>query len=85
VRVPIEDIDVAAPEPDADLVAVDAALDRLALEDARKARLVELRFFGGLSMDEVATTLGVSVRTAYNEWAVARAWLYRALTSDRPS
>jgi RNA polymerase sigma-70 factor (ECF subfamily) len=85
VRVPIDDIDVAAPEPDADLVALDGALERLALEDPRKARVVELRFFGGLSMDEVAEALGVSLRTIHNDWAFARAWLYRALTSDGAS
>lgn len=82
VRVPLDDIDVAIPEPDADLVALDGALERLAIEDPRKARVVELRFFGGLSMDEVAQTLGVSLRTIHNDWAFARAWLYRALTSD---
>jgi RNA polymerase sigma-70 factor (ECF subfamily) len=82
VRVPIDDVDVAVPEPDANLVALDGALERLAIEDPRKARVVELRFFGGLSMDEVAQTLGVSLRTIHNDWAFARAWLYRALTSD---
>jgi RNA polymerase sigma-70 factor, ECF subfamily len=82
VRVPLDTIDVAAPELDADLVALDTALERLALEDERKARVVELRFFGGLSMEEVAQALGVSLRTAHNDWAFARAWLYRALTSD---
>jgi RNA polymerase sigma-70 factor, ECF subfamily len=82
VRVPIDDVDVAVPEPDADLVALDGALERLANEDSRKARVVELRFFGGLSMDEVAQTLGVSLRTVHNDWAFARAWLYRALRSD---
>ena len=62
---------------DMDLVAIDGALEKLAGEDPRRARLVELRFFGGLSMEETAQTLGVSVRTAYSEWAFARAWLYR--------
>ena len=82
VRVPLDGIDVAAGEPDADLVAVDEALEKLAAEDSRKARVVELRFFGGLSMEETAQTLGVSVRTAHNDWAFARAWLYRALTES---
>ena len=63
-------------------MALDGALERLALEDPRKARVVELRFFGGLSMEEVAQALGVSLRTVHNDWAFARAWLYRALTSD---
>jgi RNA polymerase sigma-70 factor, ECF subfamily len=81
VRVPLDDIDVSTDAPDGDLVALDEALDDLALQDPRKARVVELRFFGGLSMDETAQALGVSLRTAHNDWAFARAWLYRALTS----
>lgn len=85
VRVPLEGIDVAAVEPDADLVAIDEALERLAAEDPRKARVVELRFFGGLSMEETAQALGISLRTANNDWAFARAWLYRALTEGPAS
>jgi RNA polymerase sigma-70 factor (ECF subfamily) len=80
-RISLDGLDIAAREPDADLVAVDEALKRLALEEPRKAKVVELRFFGGLSMDEVASTLGISLRTTHNDWAFARAWLYRALTS----
>jgi RNA polymerase sigma-70 factor (ECF subfamily) len=83
VRVPLDSIDVPAPEPDLDLVAVDRALEKLAAEDVRKARVVELRFFGGLSMEETAEALGVSVRTVHSDWAFARAWLYRALTDGR--
>ena len=81
VRVSLDSIDVAMAEPDDDLGALDEALNRLALEDPRKARVVELRFFGGLSMEETAQALGVSLRTAHSDWAFARAWLYRALTS----
>jgi len=80
VHVPLDRIDVACSEPDAELVAVDDALERLAAHDPRKARVVELRFFVGLSMDETAQALGVSPRTAQNDWAFARAWLYRELT-----
>jgi RNA polymerase sigma-70 factor (ECF subfamily) len=80
VRVPIETVDVAARAPDTDLLAVDMALDRLALEDPRKAQVVELRFFGGLSVDETAEALGVSARTVHTDWVFARAWLYRALS-----
>jgi RNA polymerase sigma factor (TIGR02999 family) len=80
VRVPLETVDVAADEPDGDLLAVEEALQRLALEDERKARVVELRFFGGMSVEEVAESLGVSVRTVHSDWAFARAWLHRALT-----
>jgi RNA polymerase sigma factor (TIGR02999 family) len=82
VRIPIEDIDVPAEEPHVDLVAIDEALGKLELEDARKARVVELRFFGGLSADETADALGISVRTVHNDWAFARAWLYRALSGS---
>ena len=81
IRVPIEDVDIADQQPDADLVALDEALERLASADPRKARVVELRFFGGLSMEETAQALNVSVRTVHNDWAFARAWLYRALRS----
>jgi RNA polymerase sigma factor (TIGR02999 family) len=81
VRVPLDGIDVPVCEPAADLLEVDAALQLLALEDARKARVVELRFFGGLSIEETAEALGVSARTVHTEWAFARAWLYRALTA----
>jgi RNA polymerase sigma factor (TIGR02999 family) len=80
IRVPLDNIDVPAPQPDIDLVAVDRALEKLAAEDWRKAQIVELRFFGGLSMAEAAEALGVSLRTAHTDWAFARAWLYRELT-----
>ena len=79
VRIPLDEVDAPASAMDADLVAVDDALARLAAEDSRKARVVELRFFGGLSMEETAQTLGVSLRTVHNDWAFARAWLYQAL------
>ena len=82
VRVSLDGIDLPAPQPDLDLVAVDEALGKLAVEDPRKARVVELRFFGGLSMEETAQTLGVSLRTVHSDWAYARAWLYRALTGS---
>jgi RNA polymerase sigma factor (TIGR02999 family) len=81
-RVSVDDIDVAAPEPDAGLLAIDEALGELASHDPRKASVVELRFFGGLSMEETAKTLGISLRTAQNDWAFARAWLYRELTRE---
>jgi len=56
-------------------VALDEALARLAAEDADAARVVDLHFFGGLSIDEAAEALGVSRATAYRQWAYARAWL----------
>lgn len=81
IRVPLDGIDVPADEPGADLLAVDMALEMLAVEDPRKAQVVELRFFGGLSIEETAEALGISVRTVHSDWAFARAWLYRTLTA----
>lgn len=62
-----------------DVLAVDQALDRLATVDTRQARLVELRFFGGLEVDEAAKALGISRTSAIRDWRLARAWLARAL------
>ena len=81
IRVPLEGIDVPASEPGADVLAVDNALEMLSVEDPRKAQVVELRFFGGLSIEETAEALGISPRTVHSDWALARAWLYRALTA----
>jgi RNA polymerase sigma-70 factor, ECF subfamily len=83
VRVPLEDVEIAAGDPCGDLVALDEALERLAVADPRKARVVELRFFGGLSLEETAEAVGISMRTVQNDWTFARAWLYRALTNSR--
>ncbi|MCI0570896.1 MAG: ECF-type sigma factor [Myxococcaceae bacterium] len=75
---------VPGQDPDAgvDLLALEAALERLQALDARQARIVELRFFGGLSVVEVAGCLGVSVSTVEKEWRAARAWLGMALAAD---
>jgi RNA polymerase sigma factor (TIGR02999 family) len=70
---------VAAPAPDDDLLALDAALAKLAERDAVKARLVELRYFAGLTGDQAARTLGISPKTADRYWAYARAWLRREM------
>jgi RNA polymerase sigma factor (TIGR02999 family) len=80
VRVPLDVVDLPASEPDMDLIAIDHALEKLAAEDSRKARVVELRFFGGSSMEEIARALDVSIRTVHSDWAFARAWLYRELS-----
>lgn len=66
-------------EPGADLVALDDALTDLAAIDKRQSQIVELRYFGGLSEDEVAEVLGLSSRTVRRDWSLARAWLYREL------
>lgn len=70
---------VVSGERDTDLVALDEALAELAKLDERKSRIVELRFFGGLSVEETAEFLGVSPVTVMREWARAKAWLYREL------
>ncbi|MBL8203276.1 MAG: sigma-70 family RNA polymerase sigma factor [Blastocatellia bacterium] len=66
-------------EKTTDLIALDDALNSLAELDPRKSRIVELRFFGGLSVEETAEVLKLSVRTVAREWSVAQAWLFRAL------
>lgn len=80
VRVPLDAVELPASERDTDFIAIDRALEKLAAEDARKARVVELRFFGGSSMEEIARALDVSIRTVHSDWAFARAWLYRELS-----
>lgn len=71
--------DVASPTPDDELLALDEALQRLTALDARKAKLVELRFFAGLTNDQAADVLGISPTTADRDWAFARAWLRDAV------
>lgn len=78
-HLPLDEGQVLSLSRDEDILAVDEALDRLAREDPERARLVELRFFGGLTMDELAEATGQSKRTLHREWAVARAWLRREL------
>jgi RNA polymerase sigma factor (TIGR02999 family) len=74
----VEEI-VASPVPDEEMLALDAALEQLSTFDQRQARVVELRFFGGLSIDETAQVLDLSPTTVKREWTTARAWLYREI------
>ena len=76
----VEGLDVAEAKT-RDLVALDDALTALAARDARKAQLIELRFFGGLSVRETASVLGVSEDTVIRDWRLARAWLLRELST----
>jgi RNA polymerase sigma factor (TIGR02999 family) len=81
-----ESLDVAvtiALEPDLNVLALNEALDRLAHTDAELARLVEMRYFAGLTLDETAEVLGISVPTVKRDWNVARAWLARQLADAR--
>ena len=80
-NIPLDDISVAAAEGEnLDIMALDEALTRLAEFDPDQERLVELRYFGGLSLEETADTMGVSRATAAREWQLAKAWLHRELT-----
>src|SRR5712664_2739355 len=74
--VSLDRVEVAASEPQVDVVALEHALERLAAVDPRPSHVVELRFFGGFSVEETAEALGVSVRTVINDWNTARAWLH---------
>ena len=66
-----------------ELLALDEALERLATLDPRKTQIVELRYFGGLTMEETAAFLQLSQRTVEREWMMAKAWLYRALSGEK--
>ena len=79
-RLDVDEFEIAAPtEKDDELLAVHEALDKLAAHDARKAELVKLRYFAGLSIDEAADVLGISAPTAKRDWTYARAWLFREI------
>ena len=79
IRFRLDETIDAAPERDRELVALDDALAALAEFDERKARVVELRYFGGLSVEETAAVLGISTQSVLRDWKLARAWLLREL------
>lgn len=81
---PIDPELAIAVAPDQEVVAVDEALDALTAFDPDRARVVELRYFAGLSLEETAEALGISRQTVSRDWAVARAWLARHLQHDQP-
>jgi RNA polymerase sigma factor (TIGR02999 family) len=81
-RLSLEGLEVTVDDPPEDLLALDEALDRLAVEHPQHAQLVKLRYFAGLSTQEAADALGISVRTAGRDWAYARAWLYEHIRGD---
>jgi RNA polymerase sigma factor (TIGR02999 family) len=84
VRVTLDDRVAEMPAPDVDLLDLDAALTRLSTFDPRKSQIAELRFFGGLSLEDVGHSLGLSIATVEREWQAARAWLYAALKGTAP-
>jgi RNA polymerase sigma-70 factor (ECF subfamily) len=81
-RVPLESVDLAMEDRADLLLALDEALDRLRVLDARQAQVVEYRFFAGMTEEETAEALGVNERTARRDWAKARSWLYQELYRD---
>jgi len=82
-RVDIQELDLASPDADDQLLAVNEALDKLAAQDPVEAELVKLRYFVGLTNDEAASLLDISPRTASNYWAHARTWLYQEIVVRR--
>lgn len=80
-RVTLDDGMLGAPARGIELLALDQALDSLAKINARKSRVVELRYFGGLSVEETAEVLGISQETAARDWKMAKAWLFGVLTT----
>jgi len=82
-RVALDDAVATGASPDVDVLALDQALDRLEQLDPRQARVVELRYFGGMSAAEAAEAVGLSLATVNRDWAMARAWLFRELGGER--
>lgn len=82
--VSLDDIQPAVHQEAAEVVALHEALERLQAIDARKARVVEMRYFGGLSIEETAEALGVSVITVNRDWRLARTWLTREMNGEAP-
>jgi RNA polymerase sigma factor (TIGR02999 family) len=83
-RVTLTEALAVSPEPALDLVALDRALEELEAADGRKSRVIELRFFGGLSVEETAEVLHVSPDTVKRDWRLAKLWLLRTLDGDAP-
>ena len=83
LRVSLDDAMMMTKGRDIDLVTLDEALDRLAKIDPQQSRVVELRFFGGLNVEETAEVLGISPATVKRDWSVAKAWLYREISGDQ--
>ena len=82
VHLSFDDVQVTLEERAASFVALDEALERLSQMDERKGQIVEMRFFGGLTDEEIAEVLGVSTRTVLRDWKTARLWLFRELSQN---
>jgi len=81
-KISLDEVAIVSHDQSAELVALDEALERLAALDPRRGRVVELRFFGGLNVDEIAEVLGISPNTVTRDWNMARAWLTRELRHE---
>lgn len=81
-RVDIAELDLADTTPDDKILLIDEALEKLQTEDSEKARIVVLKFFGGLTNQEVAQSLGVTERTIERQWAFAKAWMFRSIQTQ---
>lgn len=79
----LDEVSPVSSTPIVDVLALDQALDALSSRDARQCRVVELRYFAGLSIDETAEAIGVSTATVEREWTIAKAWLHRRLSVQR--
>ena len=84
LKVSLDDAALVTEKQSEELLALDEALERLAVQDPRKSQIVELRYFGGLTVEETAEFLKLSHRTVKREWRMAKAWLYRALSGEEP-
>jgi RNA polymerase sigma factor (TIGR02999 family) len=84
VHLDVDEIEIASPEPDDQLLAVNDALDRFAALEPRQAELVKLRYFAGLKIEEAAEVLGISLATAKRWWTYARAWLFHEVRGPSP-
>ena len=82
VKVALDEVEIAAKTRAVELLALDEALEKLATFDKRKADVVEMRYFGGLTMEEIADVLKVHVNTVTREWSAARAWLFATLSGE---
>ena len=80
-RVDLQDADIAAPDDNEQLLAINDALEKLAAQDKAKAELVKLRYFAGMTLEEAAKVLGISEPTAKRQWTFAKAWLHREIKS----
>ena len=83
IRISLADVDIAVKGQEIDVVALDEALQRLAAIDEQQSRVVELRFFSGLTVEETAEVMGISKATVKRDWSMAKAWLHRELSGDR--